>query len=113
MSLFSLTTIIADEAVQSVGASSYISTLLMIGLAIVFFYFMILRPEQKRRKKTEAQRAAMKKGDRVTAMGIVGTVYKIQDQTVILEMVDGAKIEVLKGAISDIQSNISTGVEKV
>jgi preprotein translocase subunit YajC len=111
MNLVSLTTFIADEAPQASGASSYISTLLMIGLAIVFFYFMILRPEQKRKKKAEAQRSAMKKGDRVTAVGIVGTVYKIQDQTVILEMVDGAKIEVLKAAISDIQS--TTTVEKV
>jgi preprotein translocase subunit YajC len=44
----------------------------------------------------------MKKGDRVTAMGIIGTVDKIQEGSVILRMVDGGKIEVVKGAITEI-----------
>jgi len=79
-------------------------TLIMIGIALVFFYFILWRPEQKRRKAGEQMRNALKKGDRVTAMGIVGKVDKIQDQTVILKMVDGAKIEVLKAAITEVQS---------
>lgn len=78
-------------------------TVLMIVVALVFFYFILWRPEQKRRKAMEQQRGAMKKGDKVTAMGIVGIVSKIQDTSVILKMVDGAKIEVLKAAITDVQ----------
>lgn len=77
-------------------------TLSMIVVAMVFFYFILWRPEQKKRKEMEEQRGKLKKGDKVTAMGIVGTVFKIQDQTVILRMVDGAKIEFLKGAISEV-----------
>ena len=77
-------------------------TVTMIGIAMVFFYFILWRPEQKRRKVIEEQRSTMKKGDKVTAMGIIGTVSKIQDQTVILSMVDGSKIEVLKGAITEV-----------
>lgn len=77
-------------------------TLIMIGVAMVFFYFILWRPEQKRRKLMEQQRSEMKKGDKVTAMGIIGTVNKINDQTVILNMVDGSKIEVLKGAITEV-----------
>lgn len=84
--------------------NSFWQTLIMIGIALVFFYFILWRPEQKRRKAVEKQRSSMKKGDRVTAMGIVGTVAQVQDNTVILKMVDGAKIEVLKGAITDVQS---------
>ncbi len=80
-------------------------TVIMIGIAMVFFYFILWRPEQKRRKLMEQQRSAMKKGDKVTAMGIIGTVNKITDQTVILNMVDGSKIEVLKGAITDVISD--------
>ena len=48
-------------------------------------------------------RTNLKKGDRVTAMGIIGTVVRIQDNTVVLKMVDGSKIEILKAAISDVQ----------
>lgn len=74
----------------------------MLGIILLFFYFMIWRPEQKRRQALDNLRNSMKKGDKVTAMGIVGTVVKIQDQTVILRMVDGSKIEMLKGAISEV-----------
>ena len=77
-------------------------TAIMIAIALVFFYFILWRPEQKRRKALETQRSSLKKGDKVTAVGIIGTVVKIQDQTVILKMYDGSKIEVLKGAITDV-----------
>lgn len=78
-------------------------TLIMIAIALVFFYFILWRPEQKRRKAAEQMRSSLKKGDRVTAMGIIGRVDKVQEQTVILKMIDGAKIEFLKGAITDVQ----------
>ena len=92
----------AQDAAPS-AKSGMLSTLMMIGLAIVFFYFILWRPEQKRRKTAEKMRSSLKKGDRVTAMGIIGTVSRIQEQSVILKMVDGAKIEVLKAAITDVQ----------
>lgn len=77
-------------------------TVIMIAIALLFFYFILWRPEQKRRKALEDQRSSLKKGDRVTAMGIIGTVLRIQEQSVILKMYDGSKIEVLKGAITDV-----------
>jgi preprotein translocase subunit YajC len=52
-------------------------------------------------------RNSMKKGDRVTAMGIVGKVDRIQTETVVLKMIDGSKIEVLKAVISDVQPGTS------
>ena len=48
-------------------------------------------------------RSALKKGDRVTAMGIIGVVSSIKEHSVVLRMVEGAKIEMLKGAITDVQ----------
>jgi len=77
-------------------------TVVMIGIAMLFFYFILWRPEQKRRKALEEQRESLKKGDKVTAMGIIGTVHKIKDHTVILKMCDESKIEVLKGAITEV-----------
>lgn len=74
----------------------------MLAIAFAFFYLILWRPEQRRRKELEEKRSKMQKGDRVTAMGIVGTVSSIKDQTVILQMVDGSKIEVLKAAINDV-----------
>lgn len=76
---------------------------IMIGVALIFFYFILWRPEQKRRKVAEQMRNALKKGDHVTAMGIIGTIDKVQEHTVILKMVEGAKIEVIKAAITDVR----------
>ena len=81
---------------------SFWQTLVMIGIALLFFYVILWRPEQKSRKALEEQRSALKKGDRVAAMGIIGTVVKIGEETVILKMYDGAKLEFYKAAISDI-----------
>jgi preprotein translocase subunit YajC len=81
---------------------SFWQTLVMIGIAFLFFYVILWRPEQKRRKALEEQRSALKKGDRVAAMGIIGTVVRVGEQTVILKMYDGAKLEFYKAAITDI-----------
>jgi len=93
---------IAQEAAPS-ATGGIMQTVIMIGLAILFFYFILWRPEQKRRKAAEQMRSTLKKGDRVTAMGIIGTIAKVQEHSVVLRMVEGAKIEVLKAAITDVQ----------
>jgi preprotein translocase subunit YajC len=95
--------LLADEAEAPASGGNMYQTLMLLGFGVVFFYFLLWRPEQKRRKAIEKQRSGLKKGDRVTAMGIIGSVVRIQDNTVILKMVDGSKIEVLKMAISDVQ----------
>lgn len=77
-------------------------TLIMLAIGIAFVYLILLRPEKKRRRALEQQRSALKKGDRVTAVGIIGTIVQIQEHTVILRMYDGSKIEVLKGAINEV-----------
>lgn len=100
------------DAAPARNQGSFWQTLIMIAIAIVFFYFILWRPEQKRRKAMEAKRGAMKKGDRVTAMGIVGTLERIKDQTVILKMVDGAKVEMLKGAITEVIASEDVKEEK-
>lgn len=82
----------------------FVQTMLMIGIALAFFYFILWRPEQQRRKEMDNARGSLKKGDRVTAMGIIGTVSRVQEHTVVLRMIDGAKIEMLKSAITDFQS---------
>lgn len=90
-----------DAAPSPQGGMS--QTLIMIGVALVFFYLILWRPEQKRRKTAETMRSSLKKGDKVTAMAIIGTIDRMTDHTVILKMIDGSKIEVLKAAITEVQ----------
>lgn len=102
LSLFSTASLFAENGAPA-REGNFMQTLIMIGIAIVFFYFILWRPERKRRKALKEQREMMKKGDRVTAMGIVGSLDEIKDTTIVLKMIDGAKIEVLKAAISEVQ----------
>lgn len=92
----------ANEEVPMPPDQGLWQTLVMITIALAFFYMILWRPEQKRRKAMEQQRNALKKGDRVTAMGIIGTVSSISENTIVLKMIDGAKIEFLKAAITDV-----------
>ena len=102
----------ADDAAVKEGGLP--QTLVILGMALVFFYFILWRPEQKRRKQVEKQRSSMKIGDKVTAMGIIGTIAAIQDKTVILKMVDGGKIEVLTTCITDVRdASVEVTVEDV
>lgn len=94
----------SDESHIPPPDQSFWQTLVMIGIAFLFFYVILWRPEQKRRKALEEQRDALKKGDRVAAMGIIGTVVKVGEQTVILKMYDGTKLEFYKAAVTDILS---------
>ncbi|MCB1084863.1 MAG: preprotein translocase subunit YajC [Chlamydiia bacterium] len=104
-------TLFAEEAAPAARQQSMWQTLMMIGIALLFFYMILWRPEQKRRKKMKQQRESMRKGDRITAMGIVGTLVRVEQETVILKMVDGAKIEVLKAAISDVKPGAADSAE--
>lgn len=90
------------EAAKPAREQNMWQTFIVLGVAIVFFYFILWRPEQKRRKAMAAKRGSLKMGDRVTAMGIIGTVVKMTDDTVILQMYEGGKIEVLKAAVTDV-----------
>src|SRR5438552_3264323 len=92
-------------AAQQNGAGekgNFLHTLIIVTIALALFYLIFWRPEQKRRKKMEEQRAQMKKGDRVTAMGIIGTIDQVKEESVILNMVDRSKIEVVKAAITEV-----------
>ncbi len=112
MALLSSASLFADGAAPAAGGNM-MQTGMMLVVALLFFYFILWRPEQKRRKAMEKQRSGLKKGDRVTAMGLVGTVSRINEATVVLKMVEGAKIEVLKSAITEVQPCSEEETKKV
>ena len=71
-------------------------------LMIAIFYFMLIRPENKRKKEAEEMRGAVKKGDKiVTIGGIVGTVVDVKESRIVIETsADQVRMELEKWAIS-------------
>ena len=92
----------AEDAPVSAPEQGISQTLIMVGIAIAFFYFILWRPEQKRRKTLDAQREGMKKGDRVVCMGLIGTISKINNDTVMIRSGE-SELEFLKAAVSEVQ----------
>ena len=78
------------------------SPIIMLVLMLVSFYFMLIRPENKRKKEAEQMRSAVKTGDKiVTIGGITGTVVNVKENRIVLETgADQVRIELEKWAIS-------------
>lgn len=94
--------ILADA---TTGGNAGISqTFIMVAIFALFSYFVLWRPDKKRREKMKRLRDAMKKGDVVIAMGIRATIDEVNDRTVILKQCDGSKMEMLKAAISEVET---------
>ena len=78
------------------------SPLIMMVLMFAIFYFMLIRPENKRKKEAEQMRSTVKKGDKiVTIGGIVGTVVDVKENRIVIETsADQVRVELEKWAIS-------------
>ena len=78
------------------------SSIFMLIAMLAVFYFMLIRPENKRKKEAEQMRSSVKKGDKVTTIGgIVGTVVDVKENNIVIETsADQVRIEVAKWALS-------------
>lgn len=91
---------------ETVGAEGtpggLFSPIIMLVLMVGIFYFMLIRPESKRKKEAENMRSSVKTGDKITTIGgIVGTVISVKDDKFVLETgADQVRIEFAKWAIS-------------
>jgi preprotein translocase subunit YajC len=69
----------------------------------VIFYFLLIRPQQKKQREHRQMLQSLKRGDRVlTTGGIYGTVVKIRNDIVHLEIADQIRVRINKGSISDL-----------
>lgn len=70
---------------------------------IAIFYFMAIRPQQRQRRAHQALLSALKKGDRiVTAAGVYGTVKRVEENIVVVEIAKGVSIKVARRAVAEI-----------
>ena len=88
---------LTDAAGASMG-----STVIMLVLMVGVFYFMLIRPENKRKKEAEAMRGSVKTGDKSTTIGgIIGTVVYVKEDKIVIETsADQVRMELAKWAVS-------------
>lgn len=95
--------VLAMAAPADSGVSPLVQ-LVPFALVLGIFYFIILLPMRRRQKKVQAFLAALKVGDRVvTTSGIYGSITKISDQSVKLQIADKVQIEVARASIGGLQ----------
>jgi preprotein translocase subunit YajC len=102
-SLFSGLSLFQAPAGNSTG--SMISTVVMFGAVFAIFYFLIIRPQNKKQKEAQKMIAAIKKGDKVVTIGgIHGIVSSVKDKTVVIKVDDSAKLEFSKSAVATVEA---------
>ena len=96
-----ITSLLAAAA-PSGGASFFIQTIPLV-LVFVIFWFLMIRPQQRRMRAHQAAIMAVKKGDRVvTGGGLIGKVTKVGDHEVEVELGQGMRVQVVKSTLSQV-----------
>ena len=94
---------------QGGGAASYISFLPIVAIFAIF-YFLIIRPQNKKQKDTQRMLADLKKGDRVVTIGGVhGVIQSVREKSVIIKVDENCKIEFARSAVASVTSREDGG----
>jgi preprotein translocase subunit YajC len=88
---------------QSAGTGAIIAQVLPILAIGLVFYFIVIAPANKQRRKTQEMLSALKKGDKVlTTGGIYGTIQGVEAEVVYLKIAENVKIKVARSAVSGV-----------
>ncbi|MAO02451.1 MAG: preprotein translocase subunit YajC [Flavobacteriales bacterium] len=81
--------------------SSGTSSLIMMGLIFIVFYFFMIRPQIKKQKKESEYRKSLKKGDKIISVGgIHGKIIDIKNDTFVIEVQGGTQLRIEKNAVA-------------
>lgn len=93
---------VASGAAGSSGAAQFLG-LAPLFLVFVVFYFLMIRPQQRRMKELQNAVSAVRKGDQVvTAGGVVGRVTRVEDSHVEVEIAPNTRVRVVKSTLASV-----------
>jgi len=85
------------------GGTQLVTMLVTFGLIIVVFYFLVIRPQNKKQKDAKKMLESVRKGDRVVTIGgMHGFVESVKDDTVVLKIDENVKVKFSKSAVSQV-----------
>lgn len=100
--------LISPAYAQAAGAPAGFDIMSLLPLVLIFvvFYFLLIRPQQKKMKQHREMLSALRRGDKVvTNGGIVGTISKVLSQDELqVEIADGVRVKVMRGMIASVVS---------
>ena len=96
----------AQTAGAAGGEQSFLMSLLPLVLIFVIFYFLLIRPQQKRQKEHRGMIEALRRGDQVVlAGGVMGKVTRVKDENEAeVEIAEGVRVRVIKSTIAQVVS---------
>jgi preprotein translocase subunit YajC len=95
----------APQGGQPNGAAGLLGSLLPLIIIFAIFYFLLIRPQQKKAKEHRQMLENIKKGDKVvTAGGIYGVVESVGNNTIVLKIAENVKVKFGKGYISSVRA---------
>ena len=95
-----------QEAAVGDPATSAVGLLLPFVVMFLVFYFLLIRPQQKRNKLRNQMLSALKKGDKiVTIGGLHGTIDSITDDIIVLKVSDGVRLTFDRSAVNNVVSS--------
>ena len=99
------TGVAATAAAAAGGAPNMLLQLAPFALIFVVFYFLLIRPQQKRMKEHRDMVEGLRRGDEVvTQGGLIGKVSKVADTELTVELADGVKVRVVRGTIAEVRN---------
>jgi preprotein translocase subunit YajC len=94
----------APQGGQLDGTAGLLGSLLPLIIIFAIFYFLLIRPQQKKAKEHRQMLENIKKGDKVvTAGGIYGVVESVGNNTIVLKIAENVKVKFGKGYISSVR----------
>jgi preprotein translocase subunit YajC len=96
-----------QQAGQAQPGGLWYMQLLPFAFIFIIFYFLLIRPQQKRQKEHQKLLSNLKTGDKViTSSGIHGLIANVKDTTFLVKIADNVKIEVDKNAIASVSKSV-------
>jgi preprotein translocase subunit YajC len=96
-----------QQAGQAQSGGLWYMQLLPFAFIFIIFYFLLIRPQQKRQKEHQNLLSNLKTGDKViTSSGIHGLIANVKDTTFLVKIADNVKIEVDKNAIASVSKSV-------
>lgn len=98
--------ILAQAAAPAQGQPNLLVSMMPLVFIFVIFYFLLIRPQQKKQKEHEKLIQSVKTGDQVvTNAGIHGTVSNVKEKTLIIKIADNVKVEFDRAAVAVVEKS--------